>query len=124
MAAAQHEALRLLVSGSLVAVQPAGASGGKVETLSVDMVSGDVKLTQQPALGGGCEAVLALIGAFKLRGGTAVAVVTGAQQVATLYGQPVFRVTATKLLTPKVAFDAGDQRCADGVGGGGALRCG
>lgn len=52
-----------------------------METLSVDMVSGDVKLTQQPALGKGCEEALALIGAFRLRAGTAVAVVTGAQKV-------------------------------------------
>ncbi|KAI8468529.1 MAG: SacI homology domain-containing protein [Monoraphidium minutum] len=106
----QHEALRLLVSGSLVAVQPAGAAGGKVETLSIDAASGDVRLTQQPALGGGCEPALALIGAFRLRAATVVAVVTGAQKVATLYGQPVFRVTATKLIAPRAAFDAGDQR--------------
>jgi hypothetical protein len=33
-------------------------------------------------------------------------------QVATLYGQPVFRATATKLITPKADFDSGDQRCA------------
>lgn len=33
-------------------------------------------------------------------------------QVATLYGQPVFKATATRLITPKAAFDAGDQRCA------------
>lgn len=75
-----HEALRLLVSGSLVALQPSGAAGGKVETLSLDMVTGDVKLTGQPALSGKTRDVLALIGAFRLRGGTAVAVVTGAQK--------------------------------------------
>jgi hypothetical protein len=78
---ATHEALRLLVSGSLVALQPEGALGGKVETLSVDMATGDAKLTQQPSLGAGCESVLALIGAFRLRAGTAVAIITGAQKV-------------------------------------------
>ena len=83
---ATHEALRLLVSGSLVAVQPAIGSGGKVETLSVDMASGDVRLTQQPALSGGSEPVLALIGAFRLRAATVVAVVTGAQKVGCVGG--------------------------------------
>ncbi|GBF98164.1 hypothetical protein Rsub_10576 [Raphidocelis subcapitata] len=108
--ASTHEALRLLVSGSVVAVQPASGSGGKVDTLSVDLVTGDTRTTQQPALGAGCEGVLALLGAFRLRSGTVVGVVTGARKVADLYGQPVFRVTATKLITPKVAFDSGDQR--------------
>jgi hypothetical protein len=100
MAASQHEALRLLVSGSLVAVQPKGTSGGKVETLSVDLVSGDVKLTQQPALGSACEDVLALVGAFRLRAGTAVAVVTGAQKVGGAGG----------------ACDCGAARCSGGSG--------
>lgn len=112
--ARQHEALRLLVSGSLIALQPAGATGGKVETLSVDLVSGDVKVTQQPALtGGAVEEVLAVIGALRLRGGTALAVVTRARRVAALYGRPVFEVAATRVLTPRgAAFDSGDQRCA------------
>lgn len=79
--ASNHEALRLLVSGSLVALQPASGSGGKVETLSIDTASGDVRLTAQPALGGGSEQVLAVIGAFRLRAATVVAVVTGAQKV-------------------------------------------
>lgn len=78
---ATHEGLKLMVSGSVVAVQPAGAAGGKVETLLVDMVAGDVKLNAQPALPSGCEEALAVVGAFRLRGGTAVAVVTGAQKV-------------------------------------------
>jgi hypothetical protein len=36
-----------------------------------------------------------------------------ALQVAVLYGQPVFRVTATKLIKPSADFDAGEQRCVD-----------
>jgi hypothetical protein len=33
-------------------------------------------------------------------------------QVAVLYGQPVFKVTATKLIKPSATFDAGERRCA------------
>jgi hypothetical protein len=32
-------------------------------------------------------------------------------QVAVLYGQPVFKVTATKLIKPSATFDAGERRC-------------
>lgn len=28
-----------------------------------------------------------------------------------LYGQPVFKVTATKLIKPSATFDAGERRC-------------
>jgi hypothetical protein len=34
-----------------------------------------------------------------------------ALQVAVLYGQPVFKVTATKLIKPTATFDAGESRC-------------
>lgn len=33
----------------------------------------------------------------------------------------MFRVTATELLTPRVSFDSGDQRC--GARGGGCIEC-
>jgi hypothetical protein len=39
---AQHQALKLLVQGDLVAVQPAGAKGTAAETLSVQLSSGKV----------------------------------------------------------------------------------
>ncbi len=38
----QHQALRLLVKGDLVAVQPAAAKGAAAETLSVQLSSGQV----------------------------------------------------------------------------------
>jgi hypothetical protein len=39
---AQHQALKLLVQGDLVAVQPAAAKGAAAETLSVQLSSGKV----------------------------------------------------------------------------------
>jgi hypothetical protein len=40
---AQHQALKLLVQGDLVAVQPAAAQGPAAETLSVQLSSGKVR---------------------------------------------------------------------------------
>lgn len=38
----QHQALRLLVQGDLVAVQPAAAKGATADTLSVQLSTGKV----------------------------------------------------------------------------------
>jgi hypothetical protein len=82
---ASHEALKVLVSGTTAAVQPAApkpdGKGGGVETLSVDLLTGEIAVSRAPALGGAAEPALAVIGAFRLRAGTVVAIVTGAQKV-------------------------------------------
>eukprot|EP00878_Enallax_costatus_P012861 GHUV01013429.1.p1 GENE.GHUV01013429.1~~GHUV01013429.1.p1 ORF type:complete len:332 (+),score=94.38 GHUV01013429.1:445-1440(+) len=105
-----HELLRVLVSGDIVAVQPADASGSLVDTLSVDLQSCDVRVTQAPKFGSGAVEVLALVGVFTFRAGTVLAAVTKAEKVAELYGQPVYRILGTQLFTPKAKFDAGEQR--------------
>ncbi len=79
---AQWGSLKMLVSGSLVAFQPASATaGGTAETLSVDMSKGSVTISQQPVLPGSATEVLALAGVFHLKSSALVGVVTKAEQV-------------------------------------------
>lgn len=105
-----HETLKLLVRGDLVAVQPAAADGRQAETLSVDLSSGHVQRSEAALLGASADNVLALIGIFNFKAGSVLAAVTQAEKVAVLYGQPVFKVTATKLIKPSATFDAGERR--------------
>eukprot|EP00879_Flechtneria_rotunda_P022256 GHRR01023482.1.p1 GENE.GHRR01023482.1~~GHRR01023482.1.p1 ORF type:complete len:442 (+),score=142.53 GHRR01023482.1:302-1627(+) len=108
--ATTHESLKLLVTGNMVAIQPANAKGQQAETLSVDLATGRVMFNQAPLLGASAQKVLSVIGVFSLKAGAVLAVVTEAERVATLYGQPVFKATATRVIKPDVNFDSGDQR--------------
>jgi hypothetical protein len=75
-----HGPLRVLTDGDLVAIQPSDALGAS-ETCSINLSTGEVHVGPQPKLGTQAKEVLALIGVLKLRGGSCVALVTGAQQV-------------------------------------------
>eukprot|EP00877_Chromochloris_zofingiensis_P011352 jgi/Chrzof1/6470/Cz18g12080.t1 len=108
-----YAGLRMSVSssGDMVALQPMLENGAaKADTLSVDLKTGGVQVSDQPVLSKQATGILAVIGVFKFKAAAVIAVVTEAQQVATLYGQPVFRVTKTQIIKPNVTFDAGQQR--------------
>lgn len=80
----QHGALRLLVDGGLVAVQPADAAGPAAETLSVQLTSGQVSLSSVPALAPRSSSTveaLGLVGMLTFKAGSVLAAVTEAQQV-------------------------------------------
>jgi hypothetical protein len=77
-----YEALRVLQQGSLVAIQPCPLGAASThDTLSIDLSSGRIQHSVQPTLGKGAQEALAVIGVFKLKAGTVVALVTGAEQV-------------------------------------------
>jgi hypothetical protein len=76
-----HEALKLLVRGDLVAVQPAAVNGNQAETLSVDLSSGQVQRSEAAVLGASADDVLALIGVFNFKAGSVLAAVTQAEKV-------------------------------------------
>jgi len=106
--------LRLLVRDDVAVIQPAhgGAQAAAatgdglvpapvVDTLCIDLPSGRVSRGPLPALAPGAAAadVPALVGLLRLRGGAALAVVTGAERVATLDGEPVYRITSAAVIT-------------------------
>jgi hypothetical protein len=78
-----HETLKLLARGDLVAVQPAVANGNQVQTLSVDLSSGQAQCSEAAPLGASVDAVLALVGIFNFKAGSVLAAVTQAEKVCT-----------------------------------------
>jgi len=101
---------------TLVFLQPV-ADGGRAAgpSLTVELTSGAVGLAEHSvplaAEAGGAETVFGVIGILRLLGTCALAVITGAEQVATLRGHPVFLVTRTRVLAAASAFKD-DARCA------------
>jgi hypothetical protein len=115
--------LRLLVRNDVAIIQPESAaslspSPPTVDTLCVDLGSGKVSRVQmQPLMtggagGSGAATIPALIGLLRLRGGAALAVVTGAERVASLDGAPVYRVTSTAVITPGMRVVGGGVEAA------------
>lgn len=64
-----------------VPLHVAKTAGSQVDTLSVDLRSGDVRLTQAPLLGPGATKVLALVGVFTFKAGFVLAAITQAEKV-------------------------------------------
>jgi hypothetical protein len=78
-----HETLKYLARGDLVAVQPAASNGNQVQTLSVDLSSGQAQCSEAAPLGASADDVLALIGIFNFKAGSVLAAVTQAEKVCT-----------------------------------------
>lgn len=113
--------LRLLVRDDVAVLQPRPASDGAsalppaaIDTLCIDLPTGRVSRGQLPPLAPGSAAadVPAVVGLLRLRGGSALAVVTRAERVASLDGAPVWRCAATAVITPgmRVVGAAGDAK--------------
>ncbi|CAD7703814.1 unnamed protein product [Ostreobium quekettii] len=106
-----YPGLRVRVLGSVVIIQPLESAGEQALSLTVDLKSGRVELAPQAPIKNDCLVVLAMVGVMSLSSQAAVALVTGAEQVATVSGHPIFRVTQTKVLeAERRTRDPGDDR--------------
>jgi hypothetical protein len=111
-----HPVMRLQRLGSVVAVQPwrGGAVAG--ESLTIDLETGTLALTEHPPIDSGdYTTVYGVLGMASFEAGPALVVVTGVEEVGTLRDHPLLRVTATSVLadTSNRKWKASDHRFLD-----------
>lgn len=64
-----HGPLRIMQDGNSVALQPAGAVGGNVDTLLIDLHTGSAQVFHKEAFPGAALEVLGVLGILKLSTG-------------------------------------------------------
>ncbi|PSC73450.1 phosphoinositide phosphatase SAC8 isoform X2 [Micractinium conductrix] len=95
---ALYPSMRLQRLGSIAVVQPVW--GGEVAgpSLTCDLETGTLALAEHPKVDKGFSEVFGVLGLARLEAGPALVVITGLEEVATLRGHPLFRVTKTEVL--------------------------
>ena len=84
--------------GSIVVVQPWLNAAVAGESLTCDLETGTLALTEHPPIIKDFTQIFGVLGVATLEAGPAMVVITGIEEVAQLRGNPLLRVTATQVL--------------------------
>lgn len=93
-----YPVLRLQRLGTIVVIQPLWDGEVAGPSLTCDLETGSLALADHPRVERDYAVVHGVLGMARLEAGPALVVITGAEEVATLRGHPVFKVTATQVL--------------------------
>lgn len=88
---------RLQQLGTIVVVQPTWKDETS-ESLTCDLETGTVALAEHPRIQSDYTDVFGVLGLARLEAGPALIVITGIEEVATLRGYPLYKITSTKVL--------------------------
>ena len=93
-----YPVLRMQRLGSIVVVQPWRFNTVAGQSMTCDLETGTLALTEHPPIEKDYTSLLGVLGLAQLEAGPAMIVITGAEQVAQLRGHPLMKVTSTQVL--------------------------
>lgn len=94
-----YSELRLQQVGTLIFIQPLQDSQVVGPSLTVELSTGTVGLAEHSVPLKGTHTIYGVVGLARFLGGCALAVITDAEQVATVRGFPAWKVTGTRVFT-------------------------
>jgi hypothetical protein len=84
--------------GSIIVVQPWRDNAVAGESLTCDLETGTLALTEHPPISKDFTLVYGVLGVATFEAGPAMVVITGAEEVAQLRGHPLLKITSTQIL--------------------------
>jgi len=104
--------LRLQCLGSIAIVQPVWEGEIAGRSLTCDLETGTIALAEYPPIDKNYTNIFGVIGLARFEAGPALIVITGIEEVATLRGYPLYRITSTQVLvdTTNGKWKADDHR--------------
>ncbi|KAL4539610.1 hypothetical protein Ndes2526A_g02636 [Nannochloris sp. 'desiccata'] len=93
-----YPVLRMQRLGSIIVVQPWRDNAVAGESLTCDLETGTLALTEHPPISKDFTVIYGVLGIATFEAGPAMVVITGADEVAQLRGHPLLKITATQVL--------------------------
>jgi hypothetical protein len=93
-----YPVLRMQRLGSIIVVQPWRDNAVAGESLTCDLETGTLALTEHPPISKDFTLIYGVLGVATFEAGPAMVVITGAEEVAQLRGHPFLKITATQVL--------------------------
>lgn len=108
-----YKSMRMQRLGSVVIVQPVQDGVVAGQAVTVDLRSGAIAMAQHPEITKDYTEIKGLLGVMRLHSTVAMAVITGAEQVAVLRGAPVYQITGAEVLASLSVEESEDGRLMD-----------
>lgn len=93
--------MRMKRLGSIVVIQPFHNNAVAGAALTCDLETGTLSISDVPAIESEYTTVYGVLGLLKVDAGPALVVITSIEQAATLRNKPLYKITATQVLTDK-----------------------